>query len=75
MLQYPSSWPIYRRSLQCCLYLVGPPEDEPQLQLWLSSVPSRTHPCSKGGPLFVVCLRRLYLWRVGVVIVIIVHLE
>ncbi len=45
MLQYPSSLSIWRRSLRCCLYLVGPPEDE----LRLSSVPGWTRPSAFGG--------------------------
>jgi hypothetical protein len=34
--------------LRNCLYLVGSPEDELWLRLWLSLVPGWTHPCSSG---------------------------
>ncbi len=43
MLQFHSSWPIWRSSLQCYLYLVGPPEDELLLRLQLSSVDRLVH--------------------------------
>ncbi len=46
----PNSWPIWRRSLQCCLYLVGPPEEVLRLHLRLSLVPGCAHPHSKGIP-------------------------
>jgi hypothetical protein len=51
MLQYPSSWPIWTRSLQrlFILYLVGPPEDSYSFGYCSSLDPGQTHLCSAGG--------------------------
>ncbi len=39
---------FWKRGLQCCLYLIGPPEDSLRLRLRPSLVLGRTHPCSRG---------------------------
>ncbi len=45
---FPNGWPIWRRKLQSCLYLVGPPEDSLGRRLRISLVLGRTRPCSGG---------------------------